>query len=222
MLRQQYLYHLYFLSFSLCLWPIFAISVHFGSQGLFIATHLWILFWTTSLLATMNNDKLFRDFIYCILFNSCCNKRFCVKSKSNCVLGSVHIERVTLRLRLPVTQFLHSHLAINIATKFATKNEMGLITIFVTKLSEELCVWVCELLVDADAKLLTQCERTRTTADSIKSWFPRGLEKSGNFEQTGKVREFWTDWKSQGILNRLEKSGNFEQTRKSGNFTPKY
>ena len=65
---------------------------------------------------------------------------FCVKSKSNCVLGSVHIERVTLRPRLRVTQFLHSHLAINIATKFATKNEMGLITIFVTKLSEELCV----------------------------------------------------------------------------------
>ena len=30
------------------------------------------------------------------------------------------------------------------------------------QLSEELCICVCELLADADAKLLAQCERTLT------------------------------------------------------------
>ena len=39
---------------------------------------------------------------------------------------------------------------------FAIKNKMGLIW----KLSEELYVCACELLADADAKLLAQCERT--------------------------------------------------------------
>ena len=55
-------------------------------------------------------------------------------------LASVHTERVTLRLRPRVTQLLHSNwvtnITINFATKFATKNEMGLIPIFATKLSE--------------------------------------------------------------------------------------
>ena len=52
----------------------------------------------------------------------------------------------------------------------------------------------------------------------------KNLEKCENIFQSGKVMEFWTDWKSRGILHKiLEKSGNLIQnTGKVIEFNPKY
>ena len=98
------------------------------------------------------------------------------------VLGSVHIEQVTLRLLLWETcrhrsrcKVTHS---IGYQTHFIISVQIDWLTSWLTlrlnfqlnlrlkwngfdmQLSEELCVCVCELLADADTKLLAHCERT--------------------------------------------------------------